>query len=273
MRHSSRGWPRAVAAVAMALASATAAGAAQAGSFAAVHDRARELARQKQSAEAAKVYGTFAATHARDELAPLASILQGIVLRRDLDQGEAARAAFKRAAMAPDTPLGRQLKHVARAWLARVQMEAIDKALREHYVKHVWYPEGLDELAAGKSLADRDLVDPWGKPFGYKAGRLKWAPKVPRQKYTLTCSAIEADSRALRGVLKRATEFERRVQLRSIVPASPLKAIVATADEPNRRVSVTAGSKIGSATVAAITEGGVLLVDGEFAAFLTAVKR
>jgi len=77
------------------------------------------------------VYGTFDVTHARDELAPLASILQGIVLRRDLDQGEAAREAFRRATMAPDTPLGRQLEHVAQAWLVRVQMEAIDKALRK----------------------------------------------------------------------------------------------------------------------------------------------
>ncbi len=269
MEHRTRGWSGI--AVVMALATAAAAGAGEADPFATAHSQARQLLTQKKAAEAAKVYGTFAATHARDPLAPVALILQGIVLRRDVKDGEAARAAFAQAAeRAGDSPLGRRLKPIARAWLARLQMEAIDQALRQYYVKHVWYPETLDELARGGALKPADLMDPWGKPFAYETGKLRWAPKVPRQKYRLSCSSLEGDSKALeRTLLKQTTSAGDRVQLRGIVPTAPRKAIVATAEDMNKRVTVTEGSTVGSATVAAITPGGVLLVDGEAVAFLT----
>ena len=258
----------------MALASATVAGAMEPGRFAAAHDRARALVGRKQAAAAAEVYGAFAAAHASDALAPLASILQGIVLRRDLGDGAAARAAFRRAATAPETPLGRRLKHVARAWLARLQMEGIDRALRRYYVQHVWYPETLDELVAARLVEAADLLDPWGKPFRYSVGPLRWAPKVPRQKHTLACSAVDGDSRTLaKSILKRADELERRIRLRAVVPTSPPKAIVTTAAKPDKRVTVSEGSAVGSATVAAVTRDGVVLVDGELVAFVRGAQR
>ncbi|MFW6162136.1 MAG: hypothetical protein ACODAJ_05160 [Planctomycetota bacterium] len=259
-------------AVAVAWAASVAAG--QAASFATVHDRARALLEKGKPAEAAKAYGAYAASHPRDPLAPLASIFQGIVLRRDAGDGEAARAAFRRAAQAPDSALGQQLKAIARAWLARLQMEALTKALRQYYVNHVWYPRSLDELTDARLLEPEALVDPWGKRFGYETGRLKWAPDVPRQTCTLTCSRLSGDSRTLeKKLLGRLEQLSQRVRLRTVVPSSPREAIVTTAQEPDKRVTVTAGSKIESAEVAFIAEDGVLLINGEAVAFLTEAGR
>jgi len=249
-------------------AAATAAGAQRPASFAAAHDRATALAQNKQWGAAANAYGAFAAGRHDHELAPLASLFQGILLRHRLGQRPEAHAAFARAAAAPDTPFGRQLAHVARAWLARVQMEAIDTALRAYYVDQVQYPERLAELAARKLLAAKALLDPWGKPFVYKTGRLSFAPKIPRQAYTLTCSAIEGGSKALEGILKQVGALERTARLRSIVPTSPLKAIVTATRAPTRRLTLAEGARLGAATVAKITPDGLVLLDGEFAAFL-----
>lgn len=256
-----------LAATALAVA-ATPVMAAGAASFADVHAQASQLAAKSKWADAAKAYGAFAARDPRHALTPAAAILQAIILRRELSRGPEAGAALGPAIQAPDTALGRQLRDIARAWHARIQMEAIDQALRKYWVKKAWYPERLAELGELKLIDPKQLTDPWGKPFGYTTGPLRFAPKVPRQKYTLTCSAIQGDSKALKGLLKKTTELGKQVQLRSIVPSTPLKAIVTTAKAPERRLTVTEGVTLGAATVAAITPGGILLIDGEFIAFL-----
>jgi hypothetical protein len=260
------GWK---AAVMLGVAAAVSAAAEDAAPFLTAHRRAEQLAQTKNWPEAAKVYEAFAAEHASDAYAPVASVLQGIILRRELKQPAQAKLAFERAARAPDTPLGNELKQVAMAWIARMQMEQVDAALRKYYVKKVEYPEKLDELVAVKLVAPEELIDPWGKPIGYRAGTLGFAPKVPRQKYWLTCSSIEGDSGRFKQILKDSVTFGRQYQVKAITTGDQLKAVLAPADDPKKALSVSEGTKVGSAKVIKITTDVVILSDSDLVAVLT----
>ena len=267
------------------VAAIVAAGAERQPAFVAAVDQATQLGARKQWAQAAKVCHTFAAAHARDPMAPLAAFLQGVILRKHLGQpdppsrgrrspatageGGKAREAFARAAVGNDT-LGPAFRVAARAWLARLQMEHLDVALRKYYVHKVEYPDKLDALVGRKLATPEDLLDPWGKPFAYKTGRLLIAPKVPRQTYALTCTTIAGDSRQLkRHLLKDTDELQQRYQLRAIVPTTPLKAIVIEVGGSGKRLTVAAGARLGSATVTHIAHGLAVLIDGEQVAVLT----
>ena len=237
--------------------------------FVAAIDQATKLGAQKQWDKAADTYATFAATHASHPFAPLASYLEGSVLRTQLNQAAKARAAFARAAVG-NTTLGPAFRVAARAWLARLQMEHLDAALRRYYVHKVEYPDKLTALVERKFATPKDLLDPWGKPFAYTTGRLLIAPKVPRQKYTLTCSTIKGNSRHLkRHLLKAYAAFRQRYQLRAIVPTTPPKAIVTQAGGSGKRLTVAQGAALGSGTMLAIAPGVAVLLDGEFVVALT----
>jgi len=258
------GW---LAAVVLGTAAATTAAGEDLAPFLTVHQKASALAQQKDWPQAAKAYETFAADRPQDACAPLAAILQGLVLCRDLKQPAAARAAFLRAAKAPDTPFGREPAHVARTWLARLQMADLDAALRRYWVLKVEYPEKLDALVERKLVAADQIVDPWGKPFAYTTGRLRAAPGLPRQTYSLACAAIEGDSRQLPRLLKESGEFASKFQLKAIGGVKPLSALIALggADKP---VHVAEGEKIGTARLLKLTPQGAVLVDGGFVAVL-----
>ena len=267
MRDHARG--RWLATVALGIAAATGSVAAQGlEPFVDAQRRADELAGQKKWAEAAAAYGAFAAQHAADPSAPLASVLQGIILRRERGRPAEARAAFGRALGAPDTPFGRELRDIARAWLARLQMEELDAALRKYYVARVEYPETLDGLVERKLATAQQLVDPWGKPFGYKVGKLRIAPDVPRQAYTLSCTAIEGHSRQFKDLLKASAAFAPSYRIKEITDTYPVAAYLAPADQPAKRVVVNEGAKLGSATVVKITRRTVVLREGERVAVL-----
>ena len=305
-----------LAAMALGLAAATAAArAADMMPLLVRHRRAVELARNAQWHEAAKVYGAFAAVRTNDPYAPLASILEGVVLRREVataamkraaeamgrakaakrrakrepgpeagDQAQAAeamaratqkdaraalaraRAAFLRAAKAPDTPFGREMQRVARRWLARLQMEHIDAALRQYWVDKVEYPARLEALVQRKLVEPGLLIDPWGKPFQYTTGRLRIAPEIPRQKYTLSCAASGATNRGLQKLLAESATFGRRYVLTGVSSGRPKRALLALAagsKEGRKSFGVAEGEGIGTARVVQITPQAVVLVDGE----------
>ncbi|MBL7222494.1 MAG: hypothetical protein ISS72_01445 [Candidatus Brocadiae bacterium] len=244
------------------------AGAAELDGFLAAHRKAAEHASAKQWTAAAKVYGAFAAAHPRDAGASLASFLQGLTLLRELDQAAPAREAFARAAGGtPTTALGRAVAQGGRAWLARLQMVQLDAALRKYWVDVVEYPASLDGVVMRKLVAPEAIVDPWGKPFAYETGRLKLAPDMPRQKYTLRCTAIEGTSRDLKKFLVATRGFGQGFKVRGIVAGPPRGANVVTPD--GRSANVAEASKLGTATVVTIGLQAVVIADSDNVAVLT----
>jgi hypothetical protein len=69
------------------------------------------------------------------------------------------------------------LGDLARVWLARVQMEDLDGALRKYYRHNVRFPDALP--AALKDVPASLQNDPWGRPWVYQ---LKAPPGFPKQK-------------------------------------------------------------------------------------------
>lgn len=251
------------------LAAAAAAGAADLAPFLAAHQKAHALAEQKKWADAAAAYAAFASGQPQDPCAPLASLLQGIIVRRDLGQANKAREAFARAAKAPDTPFGRAIGGAARGWLARLQMADLAVALRRYWVDQVEYPEKLEALAARKLVPPEALLDPWGKPFTYATRALKARPDLPRQAYTLACGAIEGDSRALQQALDATRALPTKFQLRAIGGVKPLAALIAFAEDKTKKpVNLAEGEKIDGATLVKLTPQGAILIEGGAVAVL-----
>jgi len=257
-----------LAAAVLGLAAATTAAGEELAPFLAAHQKASTHAQQSQWPAAAKAYGAFASERPGDPAAPLAAILQGMILRRELKQPDEARAAFETAARAPDTPFGRHLQGVARIWLAWLAMEPIDAALRRYWVDRVEYPEKLETLAERKLLRPEQLVDPWGKPWVYRAGPLAIAPDVARQSYTLGSGSLEGHSRQFARFLKASAEFPARFQLRAIGGVKPLAALIAQTGSTSKPVHVAEGETIGSATLIRLTREGGIVVGGGFVAVL-----
>jgi len=245
--------------------------------FLGAHRAAQALAEQKKWAEAANAYGAFAAGQPQDACAPLAWALQGILLRRELNQPAQAREAFLRAAKAPATPFGQEIRTLALGWAARLQMEQLAAPLRRYWVDHVEYPEKLEALAESKLVPPEALVDPWGKPFVYStlnlsdlAGRKpKKAADLPRQGYTLRCALIPGDSRQIGQFLKETVEFPKRFELKGIGGVRPLVALITFEDKVKKTANVAEGEKAGSARLVKLTPQGAVLIEGGAVAVLS----
>lgn len=236
--------------------------------FLAVHQKAEALGAEKKWAEAAKTYGAFAAASEGDVCAPLAWALQGIILLRELKEPEKAREAFLRAAKAPATPFGQAVAELARGWLARIQMEKLDAALRRYWIEKIEYPEKLEALVERKLVPPELIVDPWGKPFVYTTRPLKARPDLPRQLYTLSCSAIEGDSRSLKAALARTLEVPKKFQLKAIGGVKPLAALIAFQDKAKKALNVAEGERVDGATLVKLTPQGAILIEGGAVAVL-----
>lgn len=55
-----------------------------------------------------------------------------------------------------------------RTYSSLYRLERIEQALRTHYFDRGSYPTLLAELAAGSYVDSADLLDPWGRPYGYQ---------------------------------------------------------------------------------------------------------
>jgi len=237
--------------------------------FLAVHQKANALAAEKKWPEAAKAYAAFAAAAQDDPCAPLAAALQGILLLRELNQAAPAREAFLRATKAPNSPFGQATRELARGWLARLQMVELAAALRRYWTDKVEYPEKLEALVERKLAPPELLVDPWGKPFAYAAGALRAVPDLPRQTYSLRCTAIEGDSRSLKAALAQTAAVPGKFHLRAIGGVKPLAALIAFAEDKTRKpVNLAEGEKIDGATLVKLTPQGAILVEGGAVAVL-----
>ena len=80
-------------------------------------------------------------------------------------------------------PLTQAIRDVARVWLARVQIKAIEAALIQYYTHRVRFPASLSELGGALSLPLR--IDPWGEPWAYSIRAPRGLPKLTDQRYDL----------------------------------------------------------------------------------------
>ena len=83
---------------------------------------------------------------------------------------------------AADTPVGAGLREVARAWIARAQMEEIDALLRDYYRRNIRFPAKLAELGA---LPPALQKDPWGEAWSYSPTAPQGFSKLAGQRYQL----------------------------------------------------------------------------------------
>ena len=81
-----------------------------------------------------------------------------------------------------DTPLASGLREVARAWIARAQMEGIDALLRGYYRRNVSFPATLAELGP---LPPSLQKDPWGDAWSYSTLAPQGFSKLAAQRYQL----------------------------------------------------------------------------------------
>ena len=72
---------------------------------------------------------------------------------------------------------------VARVWLARVQMEDLDGALRKYYRQNVRFPDTLSAVL--KDVPASLQNDPWGQPWVYQLRAPPGFPKQKDQRYQL----------------------------------------------------------------------------------------
>lgn len=83
-------------------------------------------------------------------------------------------------------PVAHGVAEIARAWIARTQMQQIDAVLRQYYRKNVRFP---DSLAAIESTLPEPLRrDPWGQVWSYQPCAPAGLPKLAGQRYYLTPS-------------------------------------------------------------------------------------
>jgi len=247
--------------------------------FLVVQRQAKKLFADESWADAAKLYGDFADRHANNSLAPVASILQGILIlgsenvpdkqKATFQKAEEARAAFRRAAQAPDTKLGGEYRKIARAWLARLQMEDIAMALRRYYIERVEFSQQLETLVEAKLLSAEQLRDPWGKRFEYEATALRIDPRITRQRYTLTCSAVSGGRRATKRIVRESLKFLTRYRLQLITPRPPFKAGIARTDQRKEHLAVTEGMNVRGMVVLKVDSTMVILTEGEKLGVLT----
>jgi len=78
------------------------------------------------------------------------------------------------------------LSEVAKVWLARVQMQDLDAALRRYYRFNVRFPDTLS--AVMKDVPASLQNDPWGQPWMYQLKAPAGFPKQKDQRYQLGTS-------------------------------------------------------------------------------------
>ena len=196
----------------------------------------------------------FIDKHPDHELSQLATLLQGIcLLRQDTSEAQLDKAlacfrleragtdaekpagrrrrlpqlglsqptrhdmperAEKQQDSKPASPFQRHLFDACKGWVARVGMLRLSRELRTSYRRNVQYPASLGELAHG------DVIDPFGKPYEYKAMARKLMPDVPRQTYTLRCTTTGATHKELKSTLREAFDLIEQVAVSTLTPGS-----------------------------------------------------
>jgi hypothetical protein len=166
-----------------------------------------------------------------------------------------------------EEPLARAGDEISRRWLTRLDRERVKVALREYYLRHIAYPQTLDQLKSLPASRQAPLTDRWGKPWSYRTVRLRHIAGVADQDYALR-SVMLGEWSDLAEALKRP--YAATIQLR------PVKAVSVAADgqpvvmfESPRgsgveQVLMTSGARAGDIIFAHAGGRLLLLSDGDY---------
>jgi len=172
--------------------------------------------------QAAAAWETLAAAHKDHELGLLAKVMLGMVKLRDGAAPDAMRELFVIPAAtqgAKATELRSGVTEAGNAMLARLAMNRLSEKLRAYYTQHVEYPATLGGLVETKLAQPADIIDPFGKPYGYEARARRLMPDVPRQTYALRCDTTQTEHGPLREVLATVTGKVTTHAISSLIPA------------------------------------------------------
>jgi len=144
-----------------------------------------------QSAEPAKQRATLEAAAVPDELKPAVRFQQTFlkILASSVSKAQPLEPDWVKelqafiAADREGDPVVHGVAEVARAWIARVQMQTIDTELRQYYRKQVHFPATFSEIEPG--LPDALRRDPWGQPWVYAPHAPQGLGKLSAQRYRL----------------------------------------------------------------------------------------
>ena len=89
----------------------------------------------------------------------------------------------KFAASTGQGPVETGLAGISRAWIARLEMADIDKALHNYYRRNVRFPATLKEVET--DIPENLRTDPWGDPWVYKTGAPRGFEQLEGQRYQL----------------------------------------------------------------------------------------
>ncbi len=87
------------------------------------------------------------------------------------------------AAATGSDPIVAGLRDVAKAWVARIEMQGVGTVLDTYYAQNVQYPATLAEVE--KALPADLRADPWGQPWVYRPRAPQGFAKENRQRYQL----------------------------------------------------------------------------------------
>ncbi|MCE9589714.1 MAG: hypothetical protein K8S99_04235 [Planctomycetes bacterium] len=173
-------------------------------------------------AQAAAAWDSLASSHKEHELGMLARVMLGITRLRDGAEPDSVRELFevpepREGAKASE--LRRRVGEAGKAMLARLAMAKLADRLKSYYAQHVEYPATLDDLVAAKLAKAADIIDPFGKPYGYETRARRKMPGVARQAYTLRCVTTETEHAPLGQVLDAVSQRVTTHSITSLTPA------------------------------------------------------
>lgn len=199
---------------------------------------------------------------------PLAVVVRQFAAWHLLKLGKSAEA---RTILAPSvtgraTAFHRVADDVARAWLTRLDRDALQAHLRQTYLRDVAFPVSLDALAAPPGAERPPLVDRWGKPWAYRLVGFKHLKGFDNQKYELQSQRLGSSS-DLAKVL--AMPYAGRITLRPVklVSSASGSTLVQFADDAasgpaaKKPIQMRIGSRCGWIVFAYMGEHIILLAD------------
>ena len=134
----------------------------------------------------------FAAKHADDSFVPVVRCIQGWRLLAAGNTNQAVRV-FSSLVDQQGTDVARAADEMARAWLTRVDREAVIPALKAYYKAEVKYPPRFNALVDHPRIAGKvtyPLTDRWSRPWKYSAVGYKGLPGFVGQRFELTSNRL-----------------------------------------------------------------------------------
>jgi hypothetical protein len=155
---------------------------------------------------------------------------------------------------------------IARAWLTRIDREAVKKVLRAYYVRNVEYPATLEVFETLPKSRQPPLFDRFGTPWAYKLKEFRRLKGITGQRYDLRCRSLWKESElsaALAAGYAAGIDLvpERVVASRQAGAAVVLARGASAGDAEGEKVQIQEGRRLGDIVLAHVGQGIIILAD------------